>query len=269
LAQFGSNPIPLGFGERVCSGPQVNRLRSQSPNQRILAIARDLVALSHNPDDNEHAFHLLNVSYATPAAAQARQRLKSDPAIAPLVAERYWGHWPQITELIQLPPGSLGQAYGRFLQDQGLDLLPDPELPQGSDADDHYLQMRIRHTHDLWHVVAGIPPTSAGEAALDGLTTEQLRWPGTALLLAAHLLHRVEADPQEGPDVGLAIAYGLELGAQSQPLLAQRWEEGWAQSLRDWHQQLGINTLLQRNPFHTLGGSVQGSDWRQMSSTPG
>jgi hypothetical protein len=27
-------------------------LRSQSPNQRILAIARDLVALSHNPDDN-------------------------------------------------------------------------------------------------------------------------------------------------------------------------------------------------------------------------
>ena len=262
--QFGSNPNCLGLGKRVWPGPQVNRLRSQSPNQRLQAIARDLVALSHDPDDFDHAFHLLNASYATPAAAQARERLKSDPAIAPLVVERYWGPWPQTPELLQLPPGSLGQSYGRFLQDQGLDPLPDPEWPEGSQADDHYLQMRIRHTHDLWHVVAGIPPTSAGEAALDGLTTEQLRWPGSALLLAAHLLHRAEADPQEGPDVGLAIAFGLELGAKSQPLLAQRWEEGWSTPLQAWRQQLGIDALMQRNPFHSSAHAIQGSDWGEI-----
>lgn len=247
----------------------MTRLRSQTPNQRVQQIARDLVALSHNPDDSDRAFHLLNASYATPAATQARERLKNDPAIAALVAERYWGHWPQITELIQLPAGSLGQAYGHFLHDQGLELLPDPELSPGSDADDHYLQLRIRHTHDLWHVVAGIPPTSAGEAALDGLTTEQLRWPGTALLVAAHLLHRAEADPEAGPDVGLAIAYGLEVGAKAKLLLAQRWEDGWAKPLQDWRQQLGIDALMQRNPFHPMGDSADRSDWVEISSTPG
>jgi ubiquinone biosynthesis protein Coq4 len=244
-------------------------LRNQSFDQRVQDIARDLVALSHNPDDFDHAFHLLNASYATPAAAQARERLKSDPAIAPLVAERYWGPWPQTTELIQLPPGSLGQSYGRFLQGQGLEPLPDPELSEGSNGDDHYLQLRIRHTHDLWHVVAGIPPTSAGEAALDGLTTEQLRWPGTALLLAAHLLHRAEADPQDGPDVGLAIAYGLELGATSQPLLAQRWEEGWSTPLHHWRQQLGMDALQQRNPFRCIDRSAQRSDWGEILLIPG
>ena len=267
--QFGSTPIYLGSGERVWPEPQVSRLRSQSPHQRLQAIARDLVALSHNPDDLDHAFHLLNASYATPAAAQARERLKSDPSIAPLVAERYWGPWPQTPELIQLPPGSLGHSYGRFLQHQGLAPLPDPELSEGSQADDLYLQLRIRHTHDLWHVVAGIPPTSAGEAALDGLTTEQLRWPGSALLLAAHLLHRAEADPQEGPDVGLAIAFGLELGAKSQPLLAQRWEEGWSTPLQAWRQQLGIDALLQRNPFHSTASPIQGSDWGEILLLPG
>ena len=247
----------------------MSRLRSQSPNQRLQAIARDLVALSHNPDDFDHAFHLLNASYGTPAAAQARERLKSDPSIAPLVAERYWGQWPQTPELLQLPPGSLGQSYGRFLESQGLEPLPDPELSEGTNADDHYLQLRIRHTHDLWHVVAGIPPTSAGEAALDGLTTEQLRWPGSALLLAAHLLHRAEADPQGGPDVGLAIAFGLELGAKSQPLLAQRWEEGWSTPLQAWRQQLGMDALLQRNPFHSIARSIQGSDWGEIFLLPG
>ena len=38
-------------------------------------------------------------------------------------------------------------------------------------GDDAYLQMRIRHTHDLWHVISGLPITLAGEAAANGLTT--------------------------------------------------------------------------------------------------
>ena len=91
LTQFGSNPVYLEFCQRILLGARVSRLRSQSFDQRIQDIARDLVALSHNPDDFDHAFHLLNASYATPAASQARERLKGDPSIAPLVAERYWG----------------------------------------------------------------------------------------------------------------------------------------------------------------------------------
>ena len=96
-------------------------------------------------------------------------------------------------------------------------------------------------------------PTCSGGSAMNGVTTEQLRWPGSALLLAADLIHRVhdaETTGGTGVDVGLAIAYGLELGASTtSPLLAQRWEEGWHRPLAEWREELGIAALVARSPF--------------------
>ena len=154
-----------------------------------------------------------------------------------------------------MPAGSLGHVYGLFLTSQGLSELPAPELSKEMASDDAYLQLRIRYTHDLWHVIAGLPITMAGEAAANGLTTEQLRWPGSALLIAADLVHRVsDADEVTAVDVGVAIAYGLNLGATAQPLLAQRWEEGWETPLQTWRDALGIRALLRQSPFPLLTG---------------
>ena len=157
-----------------------------------------------------------------------------------------------------LPEGSLGQSVGLLLADQGLKPLPDPEIPAGADGDDIDLQRRIRHTHDLWHAVTGFPPTLAGEAALNGFTCEQLRWPGSALLLAADLIHRLNDDDvnsqSNGVDVGRAVAFGLELGASAAPFLAQRWEQGWQRPLQNWRESLGISpSLMARSPFASPG----------------
>jgi len=62
-------------------------------------LAADMLALCSDPGDVPHALDLLNASYATPAAAAARARLGADPAIAPLIAERYWGSWPDLASL--------------------------------------------------------------------------------------------------------------------------------------------------------------------------
>lgn len=85
-----------------------------------------------------------------------------------------------------------------------------------------------------------------GEAAANGLTAEQLRWPGSALLMAFNLIHRVsEGDGDDDGDmaVGSAIAYGLNLGATASPLLAECWEEGWRIPLVEWHARLGIRPI--------------------------
>ena len=225
---------------------------------QLRRLAADVLALSSNPLDGGHALDLLDASYATPFAAAARTRLKADPAICHLIQERYWQPWPSLVELQALPEGSLGQGVGQLLADQGLKPLPDPEIPAGADGDDNYLQRRIRHTHDLWHAVTGFPPTLAGEAALNGFTCEQLRWPGSALLLAADLIHRVNDDDvnsqSNGVDVGRAVAFGLELGASAAPFLAQRWEQGWQRPLQDWRESLGISpSLMARSPFASPG----------------
>jgi ubiquinone biosynthesis protein COQ4 len=113
-----------------------------------------------------------------------------------------------------------------------------------------WLHKRVRHSHDVWHVICGCPTTVAGEVAMNGVNVTQLRWPGSAMLLGADLLHRCLEGPVAGEvDYGQAAAYGLELGRISAPLLAQRWEEGWDRPLAAWREQLGITALVARSPF--------------------
>ena len=218
--------------------------------RQLLHLATDLAALIEDPEDLGHGFDLLTRSYATPAADAARAALRADPAIRPLLEMRYWGDWPNAAELGAMPEGSLGKVYGQWFAAAGGQPLPDPVLQSGSSGDDTWLHLRVRHTHDLWHVVSGCPPSQAGEAALSAINVMQLRWPGSAMLLGADLLHRcLEGPSPVGPDLGEAVAYGLELGRLSAPLLAQRWEEGWQRPLAQWRQQLGIAALVARSPF--------------------
>jgi len=98
--------------------------------------------------------------------------------------------------------------------------------------------------------VCGCPPTAAGEAAMSAVNVMQLRWPGSAMLLGADLLHHCLEGAVTGQvDVGEAVAYGLEIGRICAPLLAQRWEEGWQHPLERWREQLGIASIEACSPF--------------------
>jgi ubiquinone biosynthesis protein Coq4 len=221
-----------------------------SLRHQLLHFAADLSALVENPSDLHHGFDLLTRSYATPAADAARACLRADPAIRPLLEERYWGPWPGPAELQAMPPGSLGHAYASWFAAAGGQPLPDPVLDPGTAGEDAWLHLRVRRTHDLWHVVCGCPPIPAGEAAMSAVNVMQLRWPGSAMLLGADLMHRCLEGPAPGePDTGMAVAYGLELGATCAPLLAQRWEQAWERPLAQWRERLGIAVLLARCPF--------------------
>ena len=223
-----------------------------SLRRQLLHLATDLSALAANPDDLSHGFDLLTRSYSTPVADAARAALRRDSDIAPLIKERYWGLWPSPSQLLALPEASLGHTYASWFVDAGGQPLPDPVLQEDSTGDDMWLHQRVRHTHDLWHVVCGCPPTAAGEAAMNAVTVMQLRWPGSAMLLGADLLHRCLDGPATGEvDVGQAVAYGLELGRVCAPLLAQRWEDGWDRPLAEWREQLGIAALVACSPFKT------------------
>ena len=225
-------------------------MRPATLRRQLLHLATDLSALVENPDDLKHGFDLLNRSYSTPVADAARSALRANPAIAPLIQERYWGHWPSQKDLLAMPPGCLGHAYASWFADAGGQELPDPVLQSGRDGDDTWLHQRVRHTHDLWHVVCGCPPTAAGEAAMSAVNVMQLRWPGSAMLLGADLLHHCLEGAVTGQvDVGEAVAYGLEIGRICAPLLAQRWEEGWQHPLERWREQLGIASIEACSPF--------------------
>jgi hypothetical protein len=55
-------------------------------------------------------------------------------------------------------------------------------------------------------VFKGCPPTAAGEAAMSAVNVMQLRWPGSAMLLGADLLHHCLEGAVTGQvDVGEAV----------------------------------------------------------------
>lgn len=221
---------------------------AQAERPHLEAALPALLQLIEEPDRVPSALAILNHSYASPLAASARERLRQDPTIAALVAERYWGRWPSPAELLEMPAGSLGHAFGLLLHQEGLELIPRPEGLEELTDDNQYLQLRTRACHDIWHLVTGFPNTLAGEVALNGFGARQLRQPGPVLLLAADLLSRAHR-PDSTPDLADAVSFGLRLGGVCVPLLGQRWEEGWTRPLEAWRQELGIATELAQSPF--------------------
>jgi ubiquinone biosynthesis protein Coq4 len=194
---------------------------------------------------------VLTRSYATPIAEAALLALRNDPLIAPLVKEHYWGEWPDKDTLANMPDGTLGKELIRTLKAFDYQGLPNPIIREELASDDQWLHQRLRHTHDIWHVVTGLPATPAGEAALHAFMVMQLRWPGSLLLLGADLMERCLKGPLVGEtDMGLAVAFGLQLGCVCAPLASQRWEEGWDRSLTEWREQLGIAEFLKQSPFN-------------------
>jgi ubiquinone biosynthesis protein COQ4 len=83
-----------------------------------------------------------------------------------------------------LPADTLGGAYVRFLDDNGLD--PDlfqapPGLPPGV----AYIVQRMRQTHDLWHVITGHDSDIPGELSVLAFTWGQTGSPSMRLLATA------------------------------------------------------------------------------------
>ena len=219
--------------------------------KELLHIAAELARLIQRPSElGDLRMKVMTRSYSTPIAEAARSALRNDRLIKPLVDKHYWGVWPDMGTLSSLPDGTLGKEFIRTLAQFEFQGLPNPIIREGIASDDQWLHLRLRHTHDIWHVVTGLPSTPAGETALHAFMVMQLRWPGSLLLLGAYLMERCLKGPVAGEvDMGIAVAFGLQLGYVCAPLAAQRWEEGWDRPLSDWREQLGITELLKLSPF--------------------
>lgn len=178
----------------------------------------------------------------TEMAAHSRTWMKSDARVAAMIAERYAPARPALTELLQLPPDTLGYQYARMLTDNGI-TAEALEADHPIVSDDDYLIDRLRTTHDLTHIVTGFGIDAPGELGLQAFNLSQNRSPLAVLLIASALMQTLKEGEDPKP-VLRAVARGVELADRCDLLIAQRWEEGWNRSVADWRQQLGLPTEL-------------------------
>lgn len=168
--------------------------------------------------------------------ANLAARLEREPAGRRLLAER-----PRIDSkhvdfaaLAALPDGTLGREYARLLADYAI--TPDSfRPPPGYDELPSYVTMRLRQTHDIWHVLTGYPPEPCGEILISAFIYGQVRAPSSFLLAVL------------GPfRYGLGrrgfvreILAAYRRGRDTRQLVTFFWEEHWTEPLAAVRERVG------------------------------
>lgn len=136
--------------------------------------------------------------------------------------------------LRRLPDGTLGREYVRFLDDNGISPEPFEKLPEVSDPRAAYVMLRMRQTHDLWHVLTGYTTDVRGEVLLQAFMFAQVRIPSAFLLAFFGTLRWLKWTRRHFRD--LREAY--RRGKATAPLATFRWEEHWETSVRELRERL-------------------------------
>lgn len=155
---------------------------------------RALRGLVDDPERTELVFEIID---ALAGLAFERSFLKfcAHPDGRRLLAERpsLLSTLSNRAALEQLPDGSFGRSYARFMESGNLTAEGLVEAAQAVavdeaqpvDADREFFGDRLRDMHDLWHVLTGYGRDEAGEAANLAFTAAQIPNRGVTLIVVA------------------------------------------------------------------------------------
>jgi ubiquinone biosynthesis protein Coq4/ribosomal protein S18 acetylase RimI-like enzyme len=184
----------------------------------------------------------------TPAQAQMAAVLKTDPASAELIQERYLPQRYDRKILSNYPEGSLGCVYASYLDNS--DLYPDLYSDLAVKGETSYIEARLGQTHDLWHLMTGLGTSVEDEIGLQAFHLAQFPYPLAAMLIANALVSYTLLEPEKLPHLLEAIERGWKLGKQAKPLFPQKWEEFWDKPIAQLRQELNLSASkhLARTP---------------------
>jgi ubiquinone biosynthesis protein COQ4 len=197
------------------------------------------IALALDTTDTRQVFYLA-IAVDRETLPRVAQRLAADPSGRELMRTRAAidSKHVDFEALRALPPDTLGGAYSRALQAQGLN--PDIfQRPPGLPDDLAYVAQRARQTHDLWHVLTGLSTDIPGEVALQAFTDAQLNQNFSKLIVTFGLTFFGLRYPR----MWSMVKRARRAGAEAKFLLAVRWEDWWAAPLSEVRAAVGVPRL--------------------------
>ncbi|GAA6623571.1 Coq4 family protein [Scytonema sp. NUACC26] len=203
-------------------------------------ILKGMVALFREPTNLNYVYDIEDGLRNTKATLSALEVMKSHPEVAQLIQERYLAPSPDIETLLNYPEGTLGYAYASYIKSAGFD--PNFYRPVKVESEIDYVLLRIRQTHDIWHIVTGFETDGLGELGLKAFELAQTRRPLAVVLVGGGLLITLIKSPEIMKALLDRIAVGYRMGSKAKPLLASKWEEHWDKPLSQWRVELGIDT---------------------------
>jgi ubiquinone biosynthesis protein COQ4 len=104
--------------------------------------------------------------------------------------------------------------------------------------------LRLRQTHDIWHVITGFDINVPDEIGLKAFELAQTRRPVAGVLVTGGFIKSFLSSNDVNAML-TAIGKGYRMGLQAQPLLAQKWEDQWEKPLHELQAELGILNIAQ------------------------
>jgi ubiquinone biosynthesis protein COQ4 len=166
---------------------------------------------------------------------------RSLPEMREMMDQRYLA--PAVYDLKQLsqcPEGSLGFVFAKHMQQHKMDVVFYPPLKNPEVNDMNYLRLRARETHDVHHCVLGFRPHHLGEMQISAFYLRQINSPLSAFLMAMGILVALIKKPHMIQDIMEAYITGWQMGKQSKPIMAMKWEELWDRPINEVRDMLGI-----------------------------
>ena len=219
----------------------LHKHRRQHEHPSYLTLMRGAVGMMLDPEHTESVFNIEDGLRKNPATCELLRFSARDPAVQELIAERYLASLPDTEALRRLPPGTLGRMYADHLDSMGFD----PDYYRKIDVRDDidYVMMRIRQTHDIWHVVTGFDTHPLGEICVKAVELAQTHRPMAAAICAGGIFRYMLHEPDRFGDCIESIVAGYHLGLRAGPLLSMRWEMLWDRKLEDLRAGLGVVPL--------------------------
>ena len=164
----------------------------------------------------------------------------SSPALEALWQRRFCPAHYNVDDLLHMPAHTLGGAYARHMKSHGL--RPDFYADVAPRHKMHYLRLRVRQTHDIWHVLCGFDTDQLGEVGLQGFYFAQFTNGQSALILASVILKSVLRGRFGELELHIeAFCEGYLNGRHAQSLLALEWEQLWGESVENLRRRFGID----------------------------
>jgi ubiquinone biosynthesis protein Coq4 len=211
-----------------------------------------VVMLGRRSDDYQYKYISLigNAQDNLAELARVSGRM-GDPFRNPLL-ERMWQeqYCPapyDVDQLMTLSPSTLGGAYARHMTRRGL--RPDYYDAVEARHKFHYLRLRVRQTHDIWHVLTGFDTDPVGELGLQGFYFGQVTNGLSAVLLAGGIFKCLFTGRYADLEHFISVfCEGYHNGRAAHFLLEVRWEQLWSEPLDSLRQRYGIIATGWRAP---------------------
>jgi ubiquinone biosynthesis protein Coq4 len=209
----------------------------------LMKAAMGLYGLIQDARDLESVFEINDGLRNSEAMKASVDYLKSNPDMAQLMEERYIAPAPDMEYLSKLPTNTLGYSYASSLIAAGFDPKFYREITPADDID--YIRLRVRQTHDIWHIVTGFSTDEIGEIGLQSFGFSQMHYPSAVFILVASLIKGIK-NPSALDPVMQIIYQGYELGKNAKPFLAFKWEQHWERELEDLRKEMNVQPVGQK-----------------------